>query len=413
MLLQIADSEYRRRLERLQSQVARADLDVLVVSSFDSIYYLSGAGFEPLERPFFLLVYPDKSRGPILLVPKLDAEHMKKARNVREIRSYWEYPAPEPRSWPNHLRELLGSVKQVGVEPSLRQEIREELKIYSVRVMPLVERLRLVKTPTEVAMIRRAAEYADFGVEQLLTASYHGATVAEGFARTSVVTKKIIREVDHFEYLTTKVVMATWAAPLSRQPHSVPNLNDRLCEGPHVALVLTRVNGYAAESERTYFTALPTKEMRNAFGAMMEARRRALDMVRPGLSCAELDAKVNDFLRSEGYMEEDQRLHRTGHGFGLGNHEAPWIAEGSDDVLMENMVISIEPGIYLRHGGYRHSDTVLLTKDGYELLTKHPTDLDTLTIRGRKPLVRFRGWMVRKMLYLGTEKPSPGPHKAL
>ncbi len=80
---------------------------------------------------------------------------------------------------------------------------------------------------------------------------------------------------------------------------------------------------------------------------------------------------MNEFLRSEGYGSEDERLHRTGHGLGLGNHEAPWIAEGSPDVLAENMVISIEPGIYLKgKGGVRHSDTILVTHDGYEVLTR-------------------------------------------
>ena len=406
-MLKISTEEYRRHLQLLQARVEEVGLDVFIVTAFESIYYLTGAGFEPLERPFFLLVSPDSSKRPVLLVPKLDAEHLKKARNVEEIRSYWEYPAQEARSWPHYLGDLLGHAREVGVEPSLRQEIREGLQGYSVRVATLVEELRRIKTPAEVAMIRRTAQYADFGVEQLLSTSYSGATVAEGFARSSAVTRKIICEVKDFEPLTTKVVMATWAAPRSRQPHSIPDLRNRLGQGPHVALVLTRVNGYAAECERTYFTVPPTRDIRDAFGAMMEARRLALNRIRPGLSCAELDGKVNEFLSGEGYTQEDERLHRTGHGFGLGNHEAPWIAEGSNDVLGDNMVISIEPGIYLKEGGYRHSDTVLVTKEGCELLTRQPTDLETLTIRGWKPAARLRGWVIRQMLCLGGNEASP------
>jgi Xaa-Pro dipeptidase len=253
-------------------------------------------------------------------------------------------------------------------------------------------------------MIRRAAQYADFGVERLLTASYFGATVAEGFAETRAVTSRIIRELDEWEPLTTKVVMATWAAPRSAMPHSVPDLNDRLREGPHVALVLTRVNGYAAESERTHFTAEPSGEVRKAFAAMMEARRIAFNMIRPGVPCGELDGAVNEYLRMEGYATEDQRLHRTGHGFGLGNHEAPWIAEGSSSVLAENMVISIEPGIYLQGvGGVRHSDTVLVTEDGFETLTHIPTELDSLVISNWKPLTRLKGKLVRRALRLAEK----------
>jgi len=119
------------------------------------------------------------------------------------------------------------------------------------------------------------------------------------------------------------------------------------------------------------------------------------------MACSDLDGRVNEFLRKEGYGSEEQRLHRTGHGFGLGNHEAPWIAEGSEDRLAENMVISIEPGIYLEGiGGVRHSDTVLVTNDSFRLLTRCPMDLGSLVIRKWKPLTRAKGWMVRRALGL-------------
>ena len=407
-MLRISSKEYRRRLESLQASIAEAGLDLFIVSAFDSLYYLTGAGFEPLERPFFLLIRP--RQAPILLVPKLEQEHMKKALHIREqdIRTYREYPAPPGRGWPGALHHLIGQAKQIGVEPTLPQEIAEAMKGYTIRVAPLVERLRLIKSDTEIALIRRAARYADLGVHRLLAASYRGASVAEGFVETRLVMSRIIREVDDWEPLTTKVLMATWAAPRSAMPHSIPALNDRLREGPHVALVLSRVNGYAAESERTYFTAPPSAEVREAFAAMTEARRIAFGMIRPGVPCSEVDAAVNDYLRKEGYSGEDRRLHRTGHGIGLGNHEAPWIAEGSEDRLAENMVISVEPGIYLPGvGGVRHSDTVLVTKDGHEMLTRFPQALSSLVISGWKPFTRIKGRFVRWKLGVNAKPTIP------
>lgn len=81
----------------------------------------------------------------------------------------------------------------------------------------------------------------------------------------------------------------------------------------------------------------------------------------------------------------------------MSNHEGPWVAAGSPDVLAENMLISIEPGIYVPGlGGFRHSDTLLVTAGGYELLTKSPTDLPQLTLTGKKLLTRLRGVVVRK-----------------
>ena len=397
----ITVDEYRYRLDALVSSLAQADLDLFIVSASDSIYYLTGVGFEPFERPFFLLVRPKDS--PMLLVPKLEQEHMKRAHNIphEKIQTYWDYPAATGRGWPDRLRELMEGSRQVGVEPTLRQEISQELKDFSLRAEPLVERIGSVKSSNEIGLIRRAARYADLSVERLLAASYYGSTVAEGFAQTRLLTSRIIREVADWEPLTTKVTMATWPAPESAMPHSVPNLRSRLLEGPHVALALTRINGYAAETERTYFTAPPSAEMTKAFAAMMEARRIAFEMIRPGLRCDELDATITEFLSQEGYQTEDQRLHRIGHGLGLGNHEAPWLSEGSKDRLCENMVISIEPGIYLPEiGGVRHSDTVLVTADSYELLTTYPMDMESLIIRGWRPLPRFNGWLVQRAFHL-------------
>ncbi len=262
---QISPEEHRQRLRSLQRRVKERDLDMFIVSSFESIFYLTGAGYEPIERPFFLLV---KAEGPpILFVPKLDQEHMTKARGIETdtIVTYREYPAPTASGWPSRLKEILPAGGQIGVEPTVRREITDQLQEFSLRTVPLTEQLRLVKSPAEIEMIKRAARYADFGVKRLLSASYFGAMVAEGFAETRTVSAKIIREVENWDGLTTKVLMVTWAAPYSAMPHSVPALDHRLETGPHVALVLTRVNGYAAESERTYFTTSPSKEFQAAF----------------------------------------------------------------------------------------------------------------------------------------------------
>jgi len=401
--LEISPAEYHQRLTNLQQAIEALGLDMFIVTALESIFYLTGAGFEPLERPFFLLVEP--RRPPKLLVPKLDQAHMSKAVGIEpeNIFAYREYPAPPSVGWPSRLREMLLVQGVIGVEPTVRREITDELTGQKLQTVSLVEQLRKVKSQAEVAMMERAAHYADFGVGRLIQSSYFGASVAEGFVQTSTVSAKIIREVDNWDALTTKVLMATWAAPRSAMPHSVPLLQDRLTAGPHVALVLTRVNGYSAESERTYFTAPPSPEAKSAFAAMMEARSRALAMIRPGVCCSELDATVTEFLRNEGYAGEDQRLHRLGHGIGLGTHEGPWLAEGSSDQLRANMVISIEPGIYLKDiGGFRHSDTVLVTEGGYKLLTHFPADLESLVITNWKPLERFKGWLLWRMKLRAT-----------
>jgi Xaa-Pro aminopeptidase len=390
--LAIAAEEYHSRMERLQKKVAAHDLDAFLISGKDSIFYLTGVSYEPLERPFFIIVRP--SKPSVLLVPALEKEHLTAAPNVGEVHAYWDYPSQPGEGWPERLHELLTHVSGLGVEPGLPMEIASRLKDFSPIVLGLTEELRLVKSPDEIRMIRRAALYADMAVGKVIRASYYNVSEIELFSQGRGVQVQIMKDVG-YDVLTTSVLAGAWPAPLSAQPHSVPSISDRLRQGPHIALCLNRVFGYAAECERTFFLVPPTGEMQKAFAAMLEARRRAYALIRPGAGCAEIDAAANGFLREQGF--EDNLLHRAGHGFGLGNHEGPWISQGSGDMLQANMVISNEPGIYLPGvGGFRHSDTILVTEDGYENLTTYPTDLEALTIKAWKPWTRLRGSLVRR-----------------
>ena len=92
----------------------------------------------------------------------------------------------------------------------------------------------------------------------------------------------------------------------------------------------------------------------------------------------EVDQAVRDSLDRRGYA--DKILHRTGHSFGVTSHEAPFLAVGYDRVIEPGMVFSIEPGIYLPGiGGFRHSDTVLITEHGNLCLTEAPETIEGLT----------------------------------
>ncbi len=101
----------------------------------------------------------------------------------------------------------------------------------------------------------------------------------------------------------------------------------------------------------------------------------------PGVKVSSIEEKIMAYLDSQGVS--DSVRHRPGHGIGLNNHEEPTISRENDVPLAQNMVISVEPAIYFRGiGGFRHSNTVLITEDGYRILTKGPaTDLESLTLK--------------------------------
>lgn len=394
-------AEYQSRFRKLQQSVKEAKLKSFIVSSEENIYYLTGVSYRPLERPFFIVIRPDDD--PVLVVPLMEEEHLKEAPNVTEIYSYREYPAPAGEGWADILRRVLGKRKiTVGVEPGLSLEIAGELTGYNLKALPLLENIRMVKSETEVDRIRTTAHYCDSGMELMLKAAYYGISELEIFSQSRSVFLKVMKETE-FEPVATDLLTMSWVAPMSAQPHSVPSVDDRLKEGPHIAMSFMRVNGYAAECERTWFLSDPKPKEAKAFEAMMKARERALSLIAPGISCDEIDKEVNGFIAGLGYGQN--LLHRTGHGFGLSNHEGPWVAEGSSHILQKNMLISIEPGIYIPGtGGFRHSDTVLVTESDREVLTGYPVDIESLRVRGYKGSNRLKGKMIRKIA--GINRPS-------
>lgn len=387
---------YVMRLNNLQRKIREEALDAFLVTDQDSIYYLTGATFKPIERPFFVVIYPDTE--PDLVVPALERTHMKKAKGFREIQSYFDYPAASGENWYDKVNALTGGVSKLGVEPSISAEITSKLWARDIVTFGLLNELRVIKSEDEIESIRYAAGFADKGMALLVKNMYDGVSVAELFALSRKLQKEIIKK-GKFDPLDNDFLTAGWPSPISSQPHSVPDLDDRLREGPLALMCTLRLYGYAAECERTVFLGEPSGSEAELFHHMMQAREVAFSMIRPGTPCADIDQATRDYFATQGLS--DYILHRTGHGFGLGNHEAPWLSVGSKEELEKNMVISIEPALYLPDtGGFRHSDTVLVTENGYELLTKFPTDLEALTLKPKRPLKAMKGKFVRSAIGL-------------
>ena len=113
--------------------------------------------------------------------------------------------------------------------------------------------------------------------------------------------------------------------------------------------------------------------------AAAEAQQIALDTIRPGIPASDVDRAVRDYAEEVGVSHMVR--HHSGHGKGLEGHEMPFFDQGDDTILRTGMLMSCEPGFY-RPGfaGFRHSDTVLVTEDGCDVLTNYPRELEELVI---------------------------------
>jgi Xaa-Pro dipeptidase len=367
------------RMNKVRSLMAREGLDVYVAAHTDNVYYLTNFAYIPFERPFFLVIPAE--RKPTLIVPLLEVSHAEQRILIDvDYHTYYEYPAPPGKTFVDTLNRVIGGDRKVGIESSLALASKGVMPGKTI-IADLVDEARLIKSDYEIGRIAYASNVVDAGMKKVLELSKPGARMATIYSDGSKeMMVKVVLEIPDVNLLMTKFIAAVWPKALSAQPHSVPGLFEPLeTGGPNVAIITAQANGYSAEVERTFFIGNVSDEAEKLFTLSLEARRKAYELVKPGIRAEDVDRQVLKIIQDAGYG--NNILHRTGHGFGITGHEPPWVALGSDHVLEKNMVISIEPGVYVEGvGGFRHSDTVLVTEDGCVSLTQFPEPLENLVL---------------------------------
>jgi Xaa-Pro dipeptidase len=140
------------------------------------------------------------------------------------------------------------------------------------------------------------------------------------------------------------------------------------------------IDGYHSELERTMVVGEPTREQEKAFEAMLALQSRAIEVMAPGVTAGEVELATVRLAEELG-VDESLR-HHAGHSIGLEGHEAPFLDRGDEAVLEAGMVFTVEPGVYIKElGGFRHSDTVVITEGGNRVMTRYPRELKDLIIK--------------------------------
>jgi Xaa-Pro aminopeptidase len=247
----------------------------------------------------------------------------------------------------------------------LRRELRDDVALVSTS--RLVETLRAVKEPDELARIRAATALADSAFERLLRESMVGRTERE----LALALENHMRQ-RGAERVSFDTIVAAGAH--GALPHAQPR-DVEIREGDLVVIDWgAQLDGYCSDCTRTVAAADPGTEAQNVYELVLEAQLAGLDAVRPGRGGRDVDQMAREVIASSGYGE--QFGHGLGHGVGLAVHERPTLSTRSDDELEAANVVTVEPGVYLPHRfGVRIEDLVVVTDDGREILTSAPKHL--------------------------------------
>ena len=348
------------RLERLREQLfvnGEAGLDASLISQKENRRYISGftgsAGF---------LLISEKSA-----ILATDFRYIEQAKSqAPDFETY--QTEGDPSRW---LLELISSleVKRVGVEAN-------DLSIATYRrlvaatgpkseIVPtegIVESLRAVKDDGEREFILKAVEISDDAFEEFTSLLRPGMTEKEAAWQI----ERLLREKGS-EGVPFDVIVAS--GPNSAFPHHHPTDRAMLSGEPVVIDMGARFNGYSSDLSRTICLGNEDKKFGKIYDLVLGAQLTAIATIEAGMNGEQADSLARTVIEQGGYGENFG--HGLGHGIGLAAHEAPRLGRGSEDVLAEGMVFTIEPGLYINGwGGVRIEDVVILEQGKVKVLSR-------------------------------------------
>lgn len=269
------------------------------------------------------------------------------------------------------LAEQLG-IKRLGFEQdhmsfgmyqSYKQAFNQEL----VPISGIIENLRLIKTNAELKILKEAAEIADAAFDHIIKYIKPGRTELEVSNELEFFMRKQGAASSSFDI----IVASGYRSAL---PHGVAS--EKIIEnGELVTLDFgAYYKGYCSDITRTVAVGQPSDQLKEIYDVVLNAQLRGMNGIKAGITGKQADAFTRDYITEKGYGEYFG--HSTGHGIGLDIHEGPTLSPKTDIILEPDMVVTVEPGVYVAGvGGVRIEDDAVITSDGNYSLTHSPKEL--------------------------------------
>ena len=357
-------SVHEARRKRLRQQVRATKVDGLLVTNFVNVTYLTGFTGDDS----YLLVTHDG----VQLVTDM--------RYTTQLEDECPGLKLQVRSPGEKMLDTTADVikrakvDRLGVEASsmtvgLNNALQEKLpKTKLEPTEDLVEGLRAVKDKDEVAAIRLACHHAKRAFEAVRAAVTPTMTESQVAADLEYQARRFGAKGLSFE-----PIVAVGAR--SALPHGRPT-QLQLAESDFTLVDWgARTGQYVSDLTRMWITGRISPKFRKIYEVVLQAQLAAIDAIRPGIKCEDVDAVARGIITKAGYGK--QFGHGLGHGIGLEVHEAPRLTKQQVVELQSGMVVTVEPGIYFPGwGGIRIEDDVLVTPSGHEVLTDVPKQLD-------------------------------------
>ena len=361
------------RVSALREKLHAEKLDAVLISKMENIRYMSGFS----GSTGYMIV---DGKSAYIFVDFRYIEQVKKETSKIEI-------IQTSRSQIGEVCEFLKKkkYKKVAVEGGhlsvngLRSF--EDLLAKSQKLVPtasLIEAGRMVKSKEEITLIKKAVELVDVTFYEMISKgkeNFIGKSESEVAAKLEYYMKCGGAQSPSFESIVA-------FGPNSAYPHYKPSPDvtvkpkgKKAGDGTFLKLDFgAKLNGYCSDMTRTIFIGKPTQKHLDIYKIVLEAQLTALNRAKPGMSGMAIDKIAREVIAGHGY--KDNFGHGLGHGVGLEIHEGPTVSSLSEVKVTENMVFTVEPGVYIPgFGGVRIEDIVVMEKTGCRILTKSPKEI--------------------------------------
>lgn len=349
------------RLSKVKELLSKQHLDAVLISSVPNIIFLTGfSSFSSFEREAFLLITKDKQ------YVITDGRYSEAVESKIKGFKLQEIALKSP--FETVIKDIIQKhqIKIVGIEENnLTVSEYIKLKKYFKNLKNFnLNSQRIIKDTDELKIIEKACNLGDKAFEYILGQIKPGISEKELAFKFECFVKE--RNAD----LSFKPIFAF--SKNSSVPHHETG-NTKLNKKDIILMDFgVKIDNYCSDMTRTVFIGKANEEEKKIYKTVLEAQKKAIDFLNsnPSKEGKDVDKVVRDYIMSFGYPNIP---HSTGHGIGLEVHEAPRLSLKSKDILKQNMVFSIEPGIYIPSKfGIRIEDLVTLDKNSPKILTHSP-----------------------------------------
>lgn len=382
---------YREKVLKMQRAMGQQGIDGIICFKPQNTFFLSG--FNPILYSHPVVVIVPREGNAVLLVHSLRARHSADEAAIEDIRLFGMWANQKPIANDAYsaidiiISDLKLKQKAIGYEGDFisltqYQKIQDMTQaVKMVDVSDFLKRSRNIKDEYEINLLRLSSYLTNIGMEAAL------ANIRKSEAEASIAAEISMREawakdlsefeISSFGNTEGGIVTALWCYSNSgyRVPYGCECPSSRVPQEGEVCLPVcwAAIDGYHSENERTVMIGKIPEQYERAYDAMLAGRKNVFQMMKAGVPVSEVyQAGVTPYVEA-GFG--DYLPGRIGHGLGLSLHEFPSLSRDSQLVLEEGMVVTVEPGlVFAGWGSTRHSDTVVVRKDGIEILTASPED---------------------------------------